>query len=776
MLFGLFVLPFGSNVAVADHLVETHKLDCGKTFPCPKDLQRRVDFWIKVFREWGTDQVILHDEKYPERVFKVIKTRSTCSGRRAGRSVRRHRSAVDAQLRAISVKLKKGDKKFTREQKHYLRSFSRPTSSKVRSAANRIRCQQGNRDRFEQALIRYGTYRNLVQKVLREAGLPKDIEYLPFVESAYNPKAYSRVGAAGMWQIMPRTARTLGLQLSATIDERLDPEAATRAAARYFLESTKTLMVAARAKNPAVPKTEVNPFIITSYNYGVSGMRRAVRQFGPDYLTVLEKYRSRSFRVAVRNFYASFLAARYVAKNANKYFGNLVEAPPLQYQSLVLKHPISVKRLKKVLGVSEKELKDLNRALTRYVWHGWRLIPKGYHLHLPVRKNGWSKQIAMLNKLKPEYEDCAGTKYRVRRGDTACGIARAFRVKCGTLIAVNGLNRKGLIRVGQKLTIPGKKAPRPSNLKGPLVASTANAVEMVNGTVTAHRVRPGDTACKIATKYKVNCRELIRVNRLGKGALIQVGQRLEIPVKPTVKPPVQVAVAKTQTAAPGKIVVPDTMPKSDPALAKPVLASVETETNSKALRSDNEVQVQNTKLDADTNEDSKQPPPVVPATESSESLVAVLDNEIDLNVKSRSKTRGTEYFIYVESEETLGHYSDWLGLGSTASIRRLNKLRYGTLLQIGQTMKLPVSKQSSIKKFEQLREEYHRVLIEEFKEHYEIVSVNSYRVVPGDSMWKVAKKQELPIWVVTSFNPQLRKDAPKVGETLSLPVIRERKT
>ena len=78
-----------------------------------------------------------------------------------------------------------------------------------------IRCQQGNHDRFQDALQRFGTYHEMVREALQTAGLPQDIQYLPFVESAYNPFAYSRVGAAGLWQIMPRTGRNLGLRLNA---------------------------------------------------------------------------------------------------------------------------------------------------------------------------------------------------------------------------------------------------------------------------------------------------------------------------------------------------------------------------------------------------------------------------------------------------------------------------------------------------------------------------------------------------------------------------------
>ncbi|GIT54443.1 MAG: hypothetical protein Ct9H300mP16_16030 [Pseudomonadota bacterium] len=85
------------------------------------------------------------------------------------------------------------------------------------------------------------------------------MQYLPFVESSYNPKAYSKMGAAGIWQIMPSTARVLGLELNATVDERLDPEAASWAAARYLKDSRKTLTIAARAKNAGISDYELGP-------------------------------------------------------------------------------------------------------------------------------------------------------------------------------------------------------------------------------------------------------------------------------------------------------------------------------------------------------------------------------------------------------------------------------------------------------------------------------------------------------------------------------------
>ena len=146
----------------------------------------------------------------------------------------------------------------------------------------------------------------MVDRILAENNLPPDIRYLPFVESSYNPAAHSKAGAAGLWQIMPATARSLGLELNATQDERLEPEAATRAAAKYLVDATRRLLKVSRSKNASIQPELVNPFVITSYNYGVNGMRRAINRIGPDYMQVLNRYKSPSFQVAVEKLLCQF--------------------------------------------------------------------------------------------------------------------------------------------------------------------------------------------------------------------------------------------------------------------------------------------------------------------------------------------------------------------------------------------------------------------------------------------------------------------------------------
>lgn len=507
-----FALSAGLSARAEPYRVPVNRLACSAELPCPPELQRRVDFWVTVFAEHGADTVILHDASVPERVFSILKTEADCSRRRPPAVITRERKRVQGSLRKLAAEWgQDAATGWNAEERHMAELFRGTGPAELRAAAGRIRCQDGNRDRFLEGLRRYGAYRDVVVDALKEASLPTDLQYLPFVESSYEPKARSRVGAAGLWQIMPRTGRRLGLTINSAVDERLDPVAASRAAARYLADSRDALTAVARRSRPNVAAADLNPFIVTSYNYGVGGMSRALRQFGPDFVTVLERYRGRSFRVAVKNFYASYLAARHVAINGHAYFGSVALYPPLSDQHARLPRANSAGRVAKHFGVSVEDLKELNPALSGQVWRGRRLIPAGHELRLPVRTGGWAAQVAALDDLPVEKVELTGAEYRVQRGDTACGVARRHGVSCQELIAENGLGRRAVIRVGQLLTIPGRVAPAAAGPGGDYV------------------VRPGDSPCRIATRHGVDCSALLAANGLSRRSTIHPGQTLAIP-------------------------------------------------------------------------------------------------------------------------------------------------------------------------------------------------------------------------------------------------------
>ena len=397
-LLYLMICAFGTGLLTSPPVgafvgVKQHVMQCSTTFPCPSELQSRVNFWIDIYSRWNSQDSVLHDAHAPHRVYQVFKGRA-CGRKGNTPFIKDQKKRIAGEMHNLARQLERNYRVSSAYGKHLLSLFPDRSPVEIREAAGNIRCQSGNRDGFQAALRRFGTYGPLVRRVLKDAGLPSDIQYLPFVESSYNPKAYSRVGAAGLWQIMPATGRTLGLELDATVDERLDPEAASWAAARYLKDARKTLTVAAQTKDSGVTDSALSPFVITSYNYGVNGMRRAIKKLGPDYIRVINHYRSSKFQVAVKNFYAGFLAARHVARNAKRFFGDVQPGRPLTYHTLILKRPASIARIQSVFGLSEAQLKSLNPALTRFVWHGWRLIPNGYRLRLPPRSGSWANHVA----------------------------------------------------------------------------------------------------------------------------------------------------------------------------------------------------------------------------------------------------------------------------------------------------------------------------------------------------------------------------------------------
>ncbi len=147
---------------------------------------------------------------------------------------------------------------------------------------------------------------------------------------------------------------------------------------------------------------------------------------------------------------------------------------------------------------------------------------------------------------------------------------------------------------------------------------------------------------------------------------------------------------------------------------------------------------------------------------------------MDLSIQVSRLDGQTVYRINVEPEETLGHYSDWLRLGGVKRILELNGYDSSRVLSSGDALLLPVTDRDQQQGFERRREEYHRVLIEEFKENFEVTGTENYTIQPGDNLWVLAREYELPIWVITRYNPVLRSGPPRAGELIRIPRIKTR--
>jgi membrane-bound lytic murein transglycosylase D len=335
------------------------------TFPC---LEQNVGFWIDAYTKYPTNNGIIHDATDLSIVYGVIDLLPPDKpGARHTNQVRIQ--AAKEQYRKILEDLAENGDPQDPENKRIADLFGTQASPDAfREAMNNIRCQVGQKDRFERGLIRSGAYLQRIKAIFRSHGLPEDLCYLPHVESSFDVTAYSKAGAAGMWQFTPATGKKF-MTVNKFLDERRDPIRASEAAAKLLKMNYERLADW--------------PMAVTAYNHGVAGMLRAKEEMGT-YEAVFESYNGRLFKFASRNFYSEFLAARHVAKNHTQYFSDIRLSKSLEAREVLTRGQTSVAELSRHYEVNPDTLRALNPALGKPVMKGQRQVPKGYKLRLPA--------------------------------------------------------------------------------------------------------------------------------------------------------------------------------------------------------------------------------------------------------------------------------------------------------------------------------------------------------------------------------------------------------
>ncbi len=422
----------------------------GNIFIVPDNLKDNVAFWKKIYTEVSLKDGLVHDRDYPLIIYKKI-TIGNLRGRKRRQTIRSHMNTVKQWLRNIS---RTPEARWSADEKRTAALFRKYADlKKVKTAHQRLRFQQGQKERYKEGLEISGAYLPYIRRVFKQYNIPERIIYLPHVESSFNIKAYSRVGAAGMWQFMRRTAR-LFMKVNYKVDERRDPFKSTVAAAKLLTTNFKAV--------------KAWPLAITAYNHGLVSIKRAVRQTGTrDIGVIVEKYKNRRFRFASKNFYSCFLAASEIAMNADKYFPNIKYHRPFSFVEIPLKSYIRTSVLIKHLGISEKELARLNPSLRPTVFRRRMTVPRGFLLRIPSTISA-KDAAARINGIPGTLKKITSDDYyyySVRRGDTLYRISRRYRVSVDTLLASNNISRKNRIYIGQVLRIPGKPAAKKSTPK-----------------------------------------------------------------------------------------------------------------------------------------------------------------------------------------------------------------------------------------------------------------------------------------------------------------------
>jgi membrane-bound lytic murein transglycosylase D len=272
----------------------------GELFRPSAYLAPTVHFWEQIFTEYTSTQLVIHDLYRPSVVWNVVdlKTAYEEIPRREVQELTRF-AMLDIQTRLR--RLHQHPVATDALDEHLLAITASLDDHGIEEPWTRLRIQRGIADEFKVSLMRAKRWIPDVRRVLAQEHVPMELAALPFIESMYNNKAYSSVGAAGVWQLMPGTARQFGLKVSRKRDDRYAITRATKAAARLLQNNLKRL--------------GSWPLAITAYNHGAGGISRGIKQVGSREIEhLISNYQQGSWGFASKNFYAEFLAALSVTK------------------------------------------------------------------------------------------------------------------------------------------------------------------------------------------------------------------------------------------------------------------------------------------------------------------------------------------------------------------------------------------------------------------------------------------------------------------------------
>lgn len=394
-------------------------------FKIEPPLKKRVRFWIEVYSKYSKWEMVLHDAQYPQIIFDVVQTRALRENPRlsyakrqadAKRVIEEHKKKISQLLMRLhenQEKIEKGEYALSPEEKKIYQQYAdvqeKDKFLHIVNTNRRIRGQYGLKESFVEGLYESGRYLPGMKQIAVRLGLPPEIVYLPFLESGFDRRALSKVGASGLWQFMPSTGRFF-LRVDDVVDERNDPMKAAEGAALLMRDNLSAL--------------EEWPLAITAYNHGRSGMARAVRTVKSNSLAkIVEEYDGPNFGFASANFYSAFIAAVHVAQNAAHYFGDVDRAEPFVFEEFVMPEFMDIQVLAKNVGIDLDVLKNYNPGLTAAVYSGKKLIPVGYTLRIPYDKREdflvRYKAIPAEYRLSRQKEDEPGEKKGLAKNSEA---------------------------------------------------------------------------------------------------------------------------------------------------------------------------------------------------------------------------------------------------------------------------------------------------------------------------------------------------------------------
>src|SRR5271170_6366982 len=378
----------------------------------------------------------------------------------------------------------------------------------------------------ETGLRRSGRYREMIARVLHEEGVPQDLIYLAQAESAFQPLALSRAGARGIWQFVAYRGMEYGLRHTWWVDERQDPEKATRAEAQHLRDLYGQFGDWYLA--------------MAAYNCGPGNVQKGIERTG--YADFWELYKRNVLPKETRNYVPIILALTLIAKDAAHYGIQVDPEQPVPTDIVKPGRAIDLRLVAETIDVDADTLRNLNPALLRLATPD----DPSFELHLPVgTAEKFSAEIADI----PADKWVSWRRHRIESGETLTSIAKKYHVTAAAISEANNLEAHAALDVGEKLIIP---AAAPAESKSRLVR---------------YRVRKGDTLGGIADRFSVPTEDVrkwnhMSTNHVSRGMVLRI---YTVGGAPEIAP--ERSRAKTssktrapQTAAPGSrasVVVPN---------------------------------------------------------------------------------------------------------------------------------------------------------------------------------------------------------------------------
>jgi membrane-bound lytic murein transglycosylase D len=714
-----------------------------------------VTFWKRVFAVFDSNGGMLHDTEDISIVYHIWYNDLPSEG------FLRQGMIDDARIRyrAILSTLAEG-KRFdltSDEQRVWDMFKGKQYPGAFQAAMSSMRFQGGMRSRFAESLVRSWSYLPELEQIFAAEGVPIELTRLPHIESSFENRALSKVGAAGMWQIMPATGRRY-LRVDGRVDERLHVPTATRAAAQILRENYDRL--------------GNWPLAITAYNHGANGMQQAITTVGTtDFGLIVQRYRGPLFGFASRNFYAEFLAALDLSQNYKQYFGDLLFAEPSQVGTLEARTPGESRpstgsypgtytgSFQSFVGPSRpvtletRMVGELNPDIASPSQFESPIQPMPVEPPPSLGVESTPMPVVVASSLP--VEPPPGEIYQsplVVPSPASVAVRPALSEPAPA--ALQSPPAPPAVRVASPEPAPlaHKPPPAPPATRSappepaPLVQKSLPAppasvsvaalqppaeprpVSRAMPTVTAspaptppaapdktYRVRSGDTLFAIAQRHDTTVAALASMNGLSQRAEVKTGQTLRLPT------------------APQPIASTEKMPQQGVTL--PVMAPVKSAT---ALPVQRTVLTEITPVQAPTSAEDR------------------------FNVKGDT--------IRVAAQEQLSQYADWLDV-PVQRLLTLNRLSQRQVPAMGTALRLDFSKVSATQ-FTQRRLQYHRSLEEAFLRRYRVGEVVTRKLKPGETLVSVSRETNgVPLWLLQRYNTHVDPNTTRPGTELRIPKV-----